>query len=271
MTAFGADDAFGAHEVHEAVGAYALGVLDDAEVRAFEEHLADCQLCAERLRELSGMEPMLAALAELPPQRSPTAQAGEWPPPPRERDGPVAGPSTRLLDNLVGEVSRRRSAKRRRGLALAAAAALLMVGGPVAVVAATGEDGDGGGRPPAASSAADAVFRQLDDKVRATDPATGVSAAVGVEEKSWGTRAVLELKNVKGPLKCSLIAVGKNGEEETMTSWAVPAWGYGIEDGPNDWSRKPLYVQGGAAMDRADIDRFEVRTFDGERLVDVRA
>ena len=52
----------------------------------------------------------------------------------------------------------------------------------------------------------------MTDKVQATDPTTKVSATVGMEKKAWGTHTVLELKNVKGPLKCSLIAVGKNGE-----------------------------------------------------------
>ncbi len=52
--------------VHEAVGAYALGVLDEAESAWFEAHLADCEPCARQLEDFSAVEPMLAALAGLP-------------------------------------------------------------------------------------------------------------------------------------------------------------------------------------------------------------
>ncbi|RSO05962.1 RNA polymerase subunit sigma, partial [Streptomyces sp. WAC 06725] len=56
----------GQGDVHETVGAYALGILDDAEATAFEAHLATCEWCGQQLDELAGMEPMLAALADLP-------------------------------------------------------------------------------------------------------------------------------------------------------------------------------------------------------------
>jgi hypothetical protein len=56
-----------------------------------------------------------------------------------------------------------------------------------------------------------------------------------------------------------------------VTSWAVPKWGYGFEGSPNQAAKDPLYVHGGAAMDGNDIDHFEVRTFEGERLVEVAA
>ncbi len=84
-----------------------------------------------------------------------------------------------------------------------------------------------GGQPQ--TGQADAAFDGVTEKLQSTDAATKVSATVGTEKKAWGTRTVLELKNVKGPLKCNLVAVSKSGEEEVVTSWAVPAWGYGIE------------------------------------------
>lgn len=115
---------------------------------------------------------------------------------------------------------------------LVAAAAALIIGGPVAAVMATG-------------------------------------GGTSVEPTAWGTHTVLELKNVKGPRKCRLVAVSKTGEEEVVTSWSVPKWGYGIADSTHPTARYPLYVHGGAAMDRADIDHFEARTFDGARLVSV--
>ncbi|MFI6941677.1 zf-HC2 domain-containing protein [Streptomyces sp. NPDC050418] len=263
MSGYYGPDAPGGYEpadVHETVGAYALGILDDREATAFEAHLAGCGFCAAQLDELAGMEPMLAALADLPQQ--PVRQVGEQ---------LSAQPSGRLLDNLVGEVAQKRAQKRRRGFYLVAAAAALIIGGPLTVVAMN--DGGGTATPHAHSTspAEDAFFHHMDTKLTATDADTEVTATVGVEKKGWGTHTVLELKNVKGPLKCSLIAIGKNGEEETVTSWSVPDRGYGIEGGSDKWSRTPLYVHGGAALEPDEIDRFEVRTFDGKKLVDVKA
>lgn len=51
---------------HDAAGAYVLGILDETEASAFEEHLAGCALCAAHLDEFAYMEPMLAMLAEAP-------------------------------------------------------------------------------------------------------------------------------------------------------------------------------------------------------------
>ncbi|MDN3293659.1 zf-HC2 domain-containing protein [Streptomyces ficellus] len=252
---------------HDAVGAYVLGILDDAEATAFEAHLAGCHRCAAHLEEFSGMEPMLAMLAEGP---GPAAQPVALPMPQR----PGAAPPAPLLDRLVDEVAVKRAQRRRRTRFLVAAAAALIIGGPaVAVVATSGDTGRSNQAidPHPTSPAEDAFFHHMDEKASATDATTKVSATVGMEKKGWGTHAVLELKNVKGPLKCNLIAVSKSGEEEVVTSWAVPRWGYGIPDSPNETAKNPLYVHGGAAMDRNDIDHFEVRTFDGERLVEVPA
>ncbi|GAA3489198.1 zf-HC2 domain-containing protein [Streptomyces cremeus] len=250
----------GGDSVHDAVGAYSLGVLDGPEATAFEAHLAVCGHCAAQLTDLAGIEPVLAALAGPPG-------------PPRE----PAPPGPALLANLLDEVAGRRerqARRRRRGLHLAAAAAAVVIGGAgVAVLAA-----DGG--PPAVtalpgphptSPAEDAFHHRMTDKKQATDPVTRVTAVVGTERKGWGTHAVLELKNVKGPLKCSLIAVSTKGEEQVVSSWSVPKWGYGVPGSPHEAARSPLYVHGGAAMDPGEIDRFEVRTFDGRPLVKVEA
>lgn len=252
---------------HETVGAYALGILDDAEATAFEAHLATCDWCAQQLDELAGLEPMMAALADLPGTGTPAIA-----------ESLTAKPSPRLSEKLVDEVAERRARKRRRNLYLVGTAAALIIGGPFAAVATTGGGGgdDGGGRrteaaQPTAASPAESAFAAMPDRVTATDPATRVSATVALEKKAWGTETVLELKNLRGPQKCSLIAVGKNGERETLTSWTVPDRGYGIPDATADKGGKPLYVHGGAAFEPNQISHFEVMTFDGKRLVEVDA
>nr|BFD84534.1 anti-sigma U factor RsuA [Streptomyces sp. Xyl84] len=247
-----------APDEHETVGAYALGILDDAEATAFEAHLAACERCARRLQELAGLEPVLAALAGLP--ASGTAATGESLP---------AGPGPRPVDRLVGEVVRQRARRRRRNLFLSAAAAVLVVGGPLTLHAVGGADG--GGSAAVAVSPAQAAFRSMPDKVTATDPATHVTATVALERKDWGTNAVLRLRNVTGPERCSLVAVGRNGERQTVTSWSVPGRGYGVPGAGTPVAGKPLYVSGGAAFEPDQIDHFEVMTFDGHKLVQVEA
>ncbi len=251
---------------HDAAAAYVLGILDDAQASDFEAHLAGCARCAAQLDEFAGMEPMLAMLAE-----APSAVPGARPVPHVPEK-----PAPRLLGGLMDEVARRRHRRSRRSRYWVAAAAALIVGGPVAAFAVTAGDDRGGGsvavgEPHPTSPAEDSFFEHMTEKVSATDPTTRVGATVGMEEKAWGTHTVLELKNVKGPQKCTLVAVSKTGEEEIVTSWSVPRWGYGIEGATNPAAKAPLYVHGGAAMDREDIARFEVRTFDGERLVEIGA
>ncbi|MEU4133442.1 anti-sigma factor family protein [Streptomyces wuyuanensis] len=267
--------------VHETVGAYVLGILDDAEATAFEAHLAGCDICAAHLEEFAGMEPMLAMLAEAPAQPTVPQQPTALPfdsrimqPPPRPAAVTVpTAPSPQLLDRLVDEVAVKRSRKRRRSMYMIAASAVLILGGPAVAVVVSQDDATAGNvaAPHPTSPAENEFFDGMTEKVEATDALTRVTATVGLEEKGWGTHAVLELKNVKGPLKCSLIAVSKSGEEEVVTSWSVPERGYGIEDSTNKEAKKPLYIHGGAAMDRNEIDHFEVRTFDGKRLVEVGA
>nr|WP_308309709.1 zf-HC2 domain-containing protein [Streptomyces sp. CHD11] len=249
---------------HETVGAYALGILDDAEASTFEAHLASCEWCAQQLDELAGMEPMLAALADLPETKTPAL--GE---------SLAAKPSPRVVEKLVDEVAERRARKRRRNFYMVAAAGALIVSGPFVAVAASGGDEEKGGgsgtnQTLAANPAKDA-FDKISDKITATDPGTQVTATVALEKKLWGTEIVTELKNVKGEQKCSLIVVGKNGERETANTWSVPGEGYGLPEATSDKARQPLYVQGGASIAPNQIDHFEFMTFEGELLVEVDA
>ncbi|GAA3232465.1 anti-sigma U factor RsuA [Streptomyces thermocoprophilus] len=202
---------------------------------------------------------MLAALADLPGSGG-TPAIGE---------SLSARPSPRLAEKLVDEVAERRARKRRRSFYLVAAAAALIIGGPLVAVATSG--GDSGSTVTADAGTAKALFSEMPEKVTGTDPSSQVTATVGMTKKDWGTQAVLELKGVKGPLKCSLIAVGTNGERETLSSWSVPNWGYGIPDAEREEARKPLYIGGGAAFQPNEIDHFEVMTFDGKKLVEVDA
>ncbi|WP_329131141.1 zf-HC2 domain-containing protein [Streptomyces sp. NBC_01476] len=224
---------------HVDVGAYLLGALDDAEMTAFEEHLAGCDECGAQLDELMGVVPVLEELRS-------------------DGIGFVEPPGDALLDKLLRQVAGERRARKRRRLVAVAAAAVLVVGGPTVAVLATQDSG--GGTSPVAS----ATFAP--DQRSADNPATGASAVVGVTDKGWGTAVDLRLSGVNGPLTCSLIAVGRDGSKQTVASWSVPYAGYGTDAQP-----RPLTVHGAAGLHTNQISRFDVRTSDGKLLVSVPA
>ncbi|MGW2023977.1 anti-sigma factor family protein [Streptomyces decoyicus] len=236
---------------HTDVGAYALGVLDAADADRFEAHLVGCHQCAAELEELMGLSPVLAEFK----QSAPTPQAI------------TAVPGPGLLDGLMGEVAATRRGRARRRLFLVAAAVVLIVGGPVAALSLKPQGTEEKPAPPLAN----AVRAQYaaGEKASSVDPDTKVSAGVSMEARPWGTQVVLELANVKGPLTCDLVAVGKDGKRQTVTTWAVPKGGYGIPDGAMKWNREPLYAAGGAGFNRGDIDHFEINTQDGKKLAKV--
>lgn len=226
---------------HVDVGAYVLGVLDPADRAAFEAHLAECPSCAEQVGGLSFMESLLAEYVEAMPSPVPGSTADVVFPP---RPGPE------LLDRLVAEVSADRRRRRTRRLFLVAAAAVLVVGGPAVTAVVVGADEP---RP-----AVVATVQQF----AATDATSGAQARVGVEGKGWGSQISLELSQVQGPLNCNLVAVSRAGERQTVTTWSVPATGYGTNEAP-----APLRTTGGTGFRPGEIDHFEVRTLDGGSLL----
>ncbi|MEU3252455.1 zf-HC2 domain-containing protein [Streptomyces sp. NPDC006997] len=177
-------------ERHRDVGAYALGVLDEAESFRFEDHLMDCASCTAHVTEFG------PATRQLMLYRRATPRSVH----------PLAGPGARLLERLLGEVAARHRAGRRLRLYAVAAAVALAVAGPGAVVLASG-GGDHGGT---------AV------RVTATDERSGVWARVTSADETWGSRVEVTVKDAAGPRVCRLVAVGHDGSEETVTTWTVP-------------------------------------------------
>ncbi|GGO88929.1 zf-HC2 domain-containing protein [Wenjunlia tyrosinilytica] len=252
MTSHGQDQ-------HVDVGAYVLGVLDDSDAVVFEEHLNSCARCSQEFDSLVGLGSILSEFSA----SAPTAETL------------TARPSQGMLDRLVDEVAVKRRTQRQRRLYLVAAAAALIVGGPLAVGTLSASDVHGGSAELAEFHKSPAKFffdTMKENGTSGTDPQTKVQATVKTEPKDWGTHVVMQIGNVRGPFKCDLIAVSKNGEKQTVTTWTVGKWGYGIKKptDPRD-NKQPLYMHGGAAMSPQDIDHFEVNTLDGKHLVSVKA
>ncbi|MFE9808504.1 zf-HC2 domain-containing protein [Streptomyces sp. NPDC005227] len=221
-------------ERHGDVGAYALGVLDEAEAFRFEDHLMECPRCTAHVSEFR------PATRQLMLYRRSTPRTVH----------PFAAPGPRLLDRLLGEVAARNRAGRRRLLYVVAASVVLAAGGP-AIAVVTAHD-----TPTNRVAAAD----PQEGRVAATDAETGVWAEVTTADRTWGTDVEVQVKDAGGPRSCQLVAVGKDGTEETVTSWMVP---------PHNG--EATRMRGGAALRTADIGRFEVRTADGKHLVTLKA
>jgi hypothetical protein len=232
---------------HTDVGAYALGLLEDDDRRAFETHLAGCAQCTEELNDFSGLRELLAGL--------------EGPVELDQHDDP---PVRRPVDGDVASLLRRRKAaarRQRRGTAiLGIAAGIALLAGGITVGAAVASNGTFGhdhGNVPA-----DLLVWGVTRK--ATDAKTGVSGIVAMEDKGWGTHLALDLTHVKGPLTCELIAVSKTGARHVVTEWAVPPIGYGEPGAPDH-----LQVHGGTALKRAELQRFEIRDQKGGTLLTI--
>lgn len=93
-------------------------------------------------------------------------------------------------------------------------------------------------------------------QVAATDAKSGVWAQLTTQDESTGSQVKLEVKDGAGPRSCRLIAIGRDGSEQILTSWTVPSH-----------DAHPITMQGSSAMHTSEIARYEVRTAEGEHLV----
>ncbi|BAC75001.1 MULTISPECIES: anti-sigma factor family protein [Streptomyces] len=211
-------------ERHRDVGAYALGVLDEAEAFRFEDHLMECPSCTAQVTEFR------PAARQLMLYRRATPRAVH----------PFAAPGPRLMERLLGEVATRHRSGRRRWLYAVAAAVVFAVGGPVvAMVAGHGS---------------------ASTELTATGAKTGVWAQVTTQERVWGSEIDVTVKDASGPHSCRLIAVGKDGSEQTVTTWMAPS-----HDGG------PTTMQGGAALRPDEIEHYDIRTGNGQLLLTLRS
>jgi hypothetical protein len=214
---------------HLDVAAYALGILEPADAFSFEEHLAGCAPCAVGLSDFTAVATALREMAG--PGRIDTR------------------PRPELLERLTDEVVVQRRRERRRRMRLVAVAAALIVALPTAVLTVREA------KPPAAP------------RVVASDPVTGVTASVALEDRGWGTAVAMRLTGLAGPRTCRLVAIGKDGAEHPVLSWWVPRDGYGVRAGSD--TTGPLDLEASTGLHTAEIGRWEVRAENGERLLSI--
>jgi Putative zinc-finger len=220
---------------HTDVGAYAMGLLEEPDRQAFEDHLAGCSTCAVEIAQLS---PMAGLLRGIDPVQAPAEEP----------------PGATVTDLL----SRRAAAQRHRTrwqAALGAAAGIALIAGGVGIGVATASSGGSAGSTVT-------VTGQLHS---ATDALTGVAGTVGLVSKPWGTQVTMDLSKVRGPLECELVAVSTTGERRVVMGWLVPAAGYGLPDHPAH-----LIIEGGTSISMASLASLAVDTVNGRPLLTIR-
>ncbi|WP_433472758.1 anti-sigma factor family protein [Spirillospora sp. CA-142024] len=228
---------------HVDVGAYALGLLEEPDRRAFEAHLSTCFSCHEELGALRGLAQTLDGIG-------PIADPAEAMPAPPE--------PALVTDLMRHRIRRRRRYRAARALA-AAAAGVVLLGGAAGTGFTLGADRD----PARSQQDGTAALMREGQRMSAADAGTGITGTVAMQQKAWGSRIGLQLSKVRGPLECELVAVDKRGGAHTVVGWSVPAKGYGLPG-----SEQPaLALQGGTALRPQEISRFEVRTIGAGRTL----
>jgi len=206
---------------HTDVGAYALGLLEPQDRRAFEEHLAECPACAAELAELSEMKSLLSDL------------------------GPVEAPDEPAEANVTDLVRRRAESQRRharRQVLLGAAAAVVLVAGGTVVGVAV------------ASQPSSQVSQTAGRTVSAVDEHTGVHGKVTLVAKPFGTQLAVDLAQIQGPLECRFIAVSRTGERFQVGTWFLPPHvKFGSPSHPEH-----LLLKGWTTIKPGDLSRIDV-------------
>ncbi|MEO3889689.1 zf-HC2 domain-containing protein [Nonomuraea sp. B5E05] len=221
---------------HEDVAAYALGLLGEEEKAAFEDHLAGCGSCAAEVGSFTEVGELIKGV--------------------HPDDLLPSPPDPQVESVLVRKAIAERRRRRLHRTFMTAAACLVVAAG----VFLAGSSFMGGPNPDSVHSPARALL-MTGNTYSATDSATGVSSVIGLEDKGWGTHVALELKGVKGPLQCRLMAVGDDGRSEVVASWGVPAAGYGVPGSPD-----PMLLHGGTSLPQDELNHFTIQTSDGKTL-----
>lgn len=213
-------------EVRAALGADALGALDEAESAAVRDHLATCAECRAVRKELADTAGLLALVS-------------------REEVEEAFSDAEPRLARLLERV---RSERERRWRTALVAAALLVV--------TVGSGGWAVGRwltPSVPSQAPVAgpypTATAAPVTWTAVDPATSVEAAVTMNTVAWGTKIDVALTGVHRGDVCSLVIYDKAGRRWGGGSWKV------VYDRAVRWS-------GGVAVSADQVARIEILAAD---------
>lgn len=231
---------------------YVLGALSPGERHAYEQHLAECDRCAESVRQLAGLPGLLSRIpaAEVMGEAGggvsvAESSRGSGSGLAADADGGPAAdlPPETLLPGLLSRVrrERRRSRWLTRGvLALAAACCIV-----VALVALW---------PPGGQSSGGVVHTRAMTAV-ASAP---ISATARLADKAWGTEITLHctdhVASGYSPGDYSLVVLDRGGDAQQISTW-------------RDLPGRNVAVSAATSLARADISTVEVRTAAGQAIL----
>lgn len=265
-------------EEHLDLASYALGLLDEAQCAHIEAHLATCDECALELEALlptvdvlAGVD-RVAALAALEHDPVPL-------PDPDYDVLPLDTGRTRARRRRPGRypgrvelTARGRGFARPRGRRLAAmlvAAALVIIAGVVLGLLPSDGVPQVGAGPTAGALSPGATVPGIDSpRSRESDnaegryfwavnPTTGTRLDIMLASRQWGTHLSFALSEGKGPLRCRMITIDRRGAVEVVSSWQVPAEGYGTPAHP-----ERLRLQANSSLLPSEISRVDVQALD---------
>jgi anti-sigma factor RsiW len=226
----------------EALGAYALGALDEQETADVREHLGQCAQCSS---ELEAVNAMRETIGEIPPEAF--------------LDGPPDGGDLLLQRTLRGAREERRSAGRGRraiGTAAAAVAVVLAIGGGVLL----GEN-DSAGQNTAAPQPAPTAPTGGPTFVPGTKTISGISDGVRLTATltpaaGW-VRVNASVAGIPAGQRCQLIVVSRSGQQVVAGSWLVS---------PN-LATNGVNLDGSALIDPDQVGSIQVQTVTGHTFV----
>lgn len=182
-----------AEHVSMELGAHALGLLNEHEARAVDQHLARCATC---WREWEELREMTNLLGELPPEAF-----LEGPP-----DGDLM--LQRTLRQVRTETGTRRRRRRFALVAAAAAVAAVVLGGGITAGRLTAPD--------------TTVLAQGPGTITVEGQGQGaVTMRVAVSPAADWVRLTANVKGIPSGENCRLIVIAKDGSREIAGSWIV--------------------------------------------------
>jgi anti-sigma factor RsiW len=220
------------------LGPYVLGVLEPADVRAVEEHLADCADCR---REVAELQEVTAFLGEAPPEAF--------------LDGPPADGDLVLQRTLravrtdAAPAGPAVTALRRTSWRLVAASIVLVAGTALGGGILIGQQ---------AVSPVAAPDTPVGSKhAKATDAVTAVSMATTVEPRVGWSWVEVKITGLKPGAQCELVVTDKDGKTHVAGSWVVS------EQAARDGS----VFEGGVLVPLDQVTSVEVKNAVGEHVV----
>lgn len=225
----------GAHDPEE-LGAHALGLLDAAQSRAVEEHLAGCPACRREWEELRGM---VELLDDVPPEAF--------------LEGPPD--ADLMLQRAVRQVRTEAAAGRRRRrflLSGAAAAGIAIVLGSGVLIGR--ESAPPAQAPPAVVAAPNAMQLSGDG-----DPGIAMTATL-TPAAGW-VRVTTTVQGIPAGERCYIVVVARDGTREIAGSWLVPQTGW----------RDGLTLDGSALVPLDQVSEVVVENDEGRQFVTAQA